>query len=126
MVKSIKAVIPKHIKLMVSGMFLSYHTAPYIISIIGLIRARPATSYTGGVQPENVAAYLNAGATGFALGSTLYQPGLSQEELRDRIESFMMVYRQVRREKGEGGGPMPGEPLINPDSGFLGDPFAAS
>lgn len=33
-------------------------------------------------------AYLRAGAIGFALGSTLYQPGLEAEELRRRARLF--------------------------------------
>lgn len=138
MVKSIKAVIPPHVRLMVSGRscihrfpFSFYPTALAELCIIIM---------TGGVEPENVKAYLEAGATGFALGSTLYEPGLSDEELRRRLETFMKEYRDFQASSSsqkslDGGhkkdqrqeeeGPLPGQILINPDSGFLGDPLSS-
>lgn len=41
------------------------------------------------MQPEDLPAYLRAGAIGFALGSTLYQPGLDSGELRRRARLFV-------------------------------------
>jgi len=42
----------------------------------------------GGIVPEKVAAYRQAGAAGFGLGSALYKPGLSASELRLRAKTF--------------------------------------
>jgi 2-dehydro-3-deoxyphosphogalactonate aldolase len=36
---------------------------------------------TGGVTPDNVAAYRAAGADGFGIGSALYKPGMARDEL---------------------------------------------
>jgi hypothetical protein len=33
--------------------------------------------------------YMSSGAIGFALGSTLYSPKLSMQELRERIEAYV-------------------------------------
>ena len=42
----------------------------------------------GGIVPDKVAAYRQAGAAGFGLGSALYKPGLTASELRERAQSF--------------------------------------
>jgi len=44
---------------------------------------------TGGVTPENVSAYRNAGADGFGIGSALYRPGMSKEELAQKASAFV-------------------------------------
>ena len=43
---------------------------------------------TGGVTPENIAGYRGARADGFGIGSALYQPGISREELAQRAAAF--------------------------------------
>jgi 2-dehydro-3-deoxyphosphogalactonate aldolase len=48
---------------------------------------------TGGVTPENVAAYRAAGADGFGIGSALYRPGMTQEELAQRAAAFVAAIR---------------------------------
>jgi 2-dehydro-3-deoxyphosphogalactonate aldolase len=42
----------------------------------------------GGVRPETMAAYREAGADGFGLGSGLYQPGFSPEEVGRRARAY--------------------------------------
>jgi 2-dehydro-3-deoxyphosphogalactonate aldolase len=44
---------------------------------------------TGGVTPETVAGYRAAGADGFGIGSALYKPGMSREELAQRAAAFV-------------------------------------
>jgi len=61
MVKSIKAVLPKQLPLMV----------------------------VGGVKPDTMRPWLEAGAEGFGLGSGLYRPGQSPEETAERARAFV-------------------------------------
>ncbi len=42
----------------------------------------------GGITPEKVAVYRQAGAAGFGLGSALYKPGLTASALRERAQAF--------------------------------------
>jgi 2-dehydro-3-deoxyphosphogalactonate aldolase len=49
---------------------------------------------TGGVTPANVGAYRSAGADGFGIGSALYIPGMSQEELTQRAAAFVAALRR--------------------------------
>lgn len=48
---------------------------------------------TGGVTPDNVRAYREAGADAFGVGSALYKPGMSQEELAQRAAAFAAAVR---------------------------------
>jgi 2-dehydro-3-deoxyphosphogalactonate aldolase len=48
---------------------------------------------TGGVTPDNVAAYRAAGADGFGIGSALYKPGMSRDELAQKAAAFVTAVR---------------------------------
>ena len=47
----------------------------------------------GGITPETMKTYLDAGATGFGLGSALYRPGLNREQVSARARSFVSAWR---------------------------------
>ncbi|WP_396434954.1 2-dehydro-3-deoxy-6-phosphogalactonate aldolase [Limnohabitans sp.] len=47
----------------------------------------------GGITPDNMAAYLAAGATGFGLGSALYAPGRSAEQVHLTAQNFVNAFR---------------------------------
>jgi 2-dehydro-3-deoxyphosphogalactonate aldolase len=43
----------------------------------------------GGITPDNLSGWLQAGAAGFGLGSALYTPGLSSEQVSIRARKFV-------------------------------------
>jgi len=47
----------------------------------------------GGITPDNMTAYLAAGATGFGLGSALYAPGRSSEQVHLTAQNFVNAFR---------------------------------
>jgi len=47
----------------------------------------------GGITPDNMAAYRTAGASGFGLGSALYVPGQSAEQVRAAAQKFVKTFR---------------------------------
>ncbi|MEM1352117.1 MAG: 2-dehydro-3-deoxy-6-phosphogalactonate aldolase [Pseudomonadota bacterium] len=47
----------------------------------------------GGAGPENFAAWIEASADGFGLGSALYKPGLTAAEVGDRAQRIVAAYR---------------------------------
>lgn len=49
----------------------------------------------GGIGPGNMAPWLAAGAAGFGLGSSLYQPGLGAGEVGSRARALVQAYRAV-------------------------------
>lgn len=50
----------------------------------------------GGAGPDNFAAWIAASADGFGLGTALYAPGLSAEEVRARAERIVQAYDAAR------------------------------
>jgi 2-dehydro-3-deoxyphosphogalactonate aldolase len=49
----------------------------------------------GGITPDNMGPYVNAGAAGFGLGSALYSPGLSAAEVGQRARAFVRGWRAL-------------------------------
>jgi 2-dehydro-3-deoxyphosphogalactonate aldolase len=47
----------------------------------------------GGITPEGMAVWRGAGAAGFGLGSALYRPGLSVDEVRAGAARFIAAWR---------------------------------
>ncbi|WP_343583305.1 2-dehydro-3-deoxy-6-phosphogalactonate aldolase [Herbaspirillum sp.] len=47
----------------------------------------------GGITPYGMAAFLEAGASGFGLGSALYSPGLPADEVRQRAQAFVAAWK---------------------------------
>jgi 2-dehydro-3-deoxyphosphogalactonate aldolase len=50
----------------------------------------------GGVVPESMKAYVEAGAGGFGLGSALYKPGASAGEVAAKAKAFVAAWRTLR------------------------------
>lgn len=50
----------------------------------------------GGITPDNMTPYVNAGANGFGLGSALYKPGLTAEQVGSNAEAFASAWRSLR------------------------------
>lgn len=48
----------------------------------------------GGVTPDNLGAFLDAGCAGAGLGSDLYKPGQTPAQTRERADAFIHAYRQ--------------------------------
>jgi len=47
----------------------------------------------GGITPDNMAAYRAAGASGFGLGSALFAPGRSAQQVRDSAAEFVRAFK---------------------------------
>jgi len=46
----------------------------------------------GGITPANMAAYRQAGASGFGIGSALYAPGKSAADTREAAQAFVQAW----------------------------------
>ena len=49
----------------------------------------------GGVSPDNMAAYRQAGATGFGIGSALYKPGQSAADTAAAAQRFIQTWKSL-------------------------------
>jgi 2-dehydro-3-deoxyphosphogalactonate aldolase len=65
-------------------------------AVVKALRAvLPATTVVmpvGGVTPDNMSAYLTAGANGFGIGSALYKPGMTATEVAENAMKFIASY----------------------------------
>ena len=50
----------------------------------------------GGVDDTNMGEWLQAGITGFGIGSALYKPGLSADDVAERARAFVTAYDNAR------------------------------
>ncbi len=67
-VKAARAVLPKHIPLLA----------------------------VGGVNHSNMVEWLSAGAAGFGIGSSLYRPGMTADQVFDQATKIVQAFRQSR------------------------------
>jgi 2-dehydro-3-deoxyphosphogalactonate aldolase len=50
----------------------------------------------GGITPDNMRPFLEAGVAGFGLGSGLFKPGLSAADVRERADAYMRGWQAAR------------------------------
>ena len=51
----------------------------------------------GGITPDNMQPYVDAGATGFGLGSALYKPGMTVDDVAAVARQFVAAWEGLRR-----------------------------
>ena len=57
-----------------------------------VLGAAPLLLPVGGITTHNMAAYRAAGASGFGIGSALFRPGMTPEQVRDRATEFRCAH----------------------------------
>ncbi|MDR6937256.1 2-dehydro-3-deoxy-6-phosphogalactonate aldolase [Luteibacter sp. 3190] len=67
----------------------------YIRSIRAVLPPDVPLLAVGGVTPDNLGQYLDAGCIGAGLGSDLYKPGQPVSRTRERAAAFVKAYRSV-------------------------------
>lgn len=67
-VKAWKAVLPKHV-------------AIYAV---------------GGVTPSNMQAWADAGCAGFGIGSNIYKPGMTADDVREAAQNFVAAWNELK------------------------------
>jgi 2-dehydro-3-deoxyphosphogalactonate aldolase len=50
----------------------------------------------GGIRPDSMKGYRDAGANGFGLGSALFTPGMSVDEIRRNAQSFAEAWQKLQ------------------------------
>ena len=56
----------------------------------------------GGITQDNMSGYLDAGARGFGLGSALYRPGATADEVAAKANEFMTALNAIQKARSEG------------------------
>jgi len=50
----------------------------------------------GGITPDNMKMFLDAGVRGFGLGSGLFKPGMSADDVAERAKAYVAAWIQAR------------------------------
>ena len=50
----------------------------------------------GGVGPDNVAEYLTAGASGFGIGTGIYRPGYTPQQVAEAAKTLVSAYDSAK------------------------------
>jgi 2-dehydro-3-deoxyphosphogalactonate aldolase len=79
-------------------MFPAEQLGPSVVKAWRAVIAREvALLPVGGITPENLATFTSAGASGFGLGSALYKPGLSAEQVGRNANQFVTAWRATQK-----------------------------
>ena len=65
-------------------------------AIRAVLPAETEVFMVGGVGPENFKEWMDAGANGFGLGSSLYKPGRSAEEIAKIASETVVAYDEAK------------------------------
>jgi len=49
----------------------------------------------GGITPDNMKVFLDAGVKGFGLGSGLFKPGMSAADVAERADAYVRAWKQL-------------------------------
>lgn len=64
-------------------------------SLRSVLPAKTHLLPVGGIQPHNMALYVEAGASGFGIGGQLYRPGMNPIAVQRAAESFMAARQAI-------------------------------
>lgn len=77
-------------------MFPAEQLGPVVLKAWRAVMRPPiALVPVGGITPDNISVYAQAGASGFGLGSALYKPGLSANEVGQNARAFVAAWQRA-------------------------------
>jgi 2-dehydro-3-deoxyphosphogalactonate aldolase len=68
---------------------------PVVKAMLAILPMGTVVLPVGGITPETMRPFVQAGARGFGLGSALYKPGMSAAEIGARAELFAAAWRML-------------------------------
>ena len=79
-------------------LFPASSVAPAALSAWRDVLPKPNLCFpVGGIAPEQMAAYFQAGAAGFGLGGGLYKPGMSAQDVKIRAELYINELKLIQK-----------------------------
>lgn len=70
---------------------------PVVKALRAVLPPTVALLPVGGIAPQGMTAYRAAGANGFGLGSALYAPGYTAEQVAERAQAFARAWHEQQR-----------------------------
>ncbi|WP_372368673.1 2-dehydro-3-deoxy-6-phosphogalactonate aldolase [Candidatus Uabimicrobium sp. HlEnr_7] len=84
----------KHLKLFPA----EFYGPKYLRSIRVVLPSDVSVFAVGGIHPGNIKSWMKAGATGFAIGSALFEPGFTTQDTREMSQEVVTAFRKARHE----------------------------
>jgi len=77
-------------------LFPAEQMGPAVVkAFLAVLPAGTALIPVGGITPDNMQVFIDAGVSGFGLGSGLFKPGMSAAEVAERAEAYMSAWNQL-------------------------------
>ncbi|AMB87696.1 2-dehydro-3-deoxy-6-phosphogalactonate aldolase [Pseudomonas agarici] len=78
-------------------MFPAEQLGPAVVKAwLAVLPAGTALIPVGGITPDTMQAFLEAGVSGFGLGSGLFKPGLSASQVAERAKTYVTAWNTFR------------------------------
>jgi 2-dehydro-3-deoxyphosphogalactonate aldolase len=77
-------------------LFPAEQMGPAVVkAFLAVLPAGTALIPVGGITPDNMQVFIDAGVSGFGLGSGLFKPGMSAAEVAERAEAYVSAWNQL-------------------------------
>ena len=77
-------------------LFPAEQMGPAVVkAFLAVLPAGTALIPVGGITPDNMQVFIDAGVSGFGLGSGLFKPGMSAAEVAERADDYMSAWNQL-------------------------------
>lgn len=77
-------------------LFPAEQMGPAVVkAFLAVLPAGTALIPVGGITPDNMQVFIDAGVSGFGLGSGLFKPGMSAADVAERADAYMSAWNQL-------------------------------
>ncbi|MEB0149143.1 2-dehydro-3-deoxy-6-phosphogalactonate aldolase [Pseudomonas sp. CCC2.2] len=77
-------------------LFPAEQMGPAVVkAFLAVLPAGTALIPVGGITPDNMQVFIDAGVCGFGLGSGLFKPGMSAAEVAERADAYVSAWNQL-------------------------------
>lgn len=77
-------------------LFPAEQMGPAVVkAFLAVLPAGTALIPVGGITPDNMQVFIDAGVSGFGLGSGLFKPGMSAAEVAERAEAYVSAWNEL-------------------------------
>jgi 2-dehydro-3-deoxyphosphogalactonate aldolase len=77
-------------------LFPAEQMGPAVVkAFLAVLPAGTALIPVGGITPDNMQVFIEAGVSGFGLGSGLFKPGMSAAEVAERAEAYVSAWNEL-------------------------------
>ncbi|AIS17603.1 2-dehydro-3-deoxy-6-phosphogalactonate aldolase [Pseudomonas rhizosphaerae] len=71
-------------------------TPAVVKALLAVLPKGTALVPVGGISPDNMHAFLDAGVAGFGLGSGLFKPGMTVQQVADNAKAYVQAWQSLK------------------------------